>query len=95
MTILVRIGDPGDPTVALWERHPAHPGGEVFLAGPGEFEVAMTPAVEARLRNGRLVLVEPAIAPTVDEGAPEEAAVVEPAAPPRPRKSASARKGGL
>ena len=95
MTVLVRISDPGDATVALWERHPAHPDGEVFLAGPGEFEVAMTPAVEARLRNGRLVLVEPAIAPVA-----EEAAVVEAAAPPPPltkttRKSAPARKGGL
>jgi hypothetical protein len=93
MTVLIRISDPGDSTVALWERHPAHPDGEVFLAGPGEFEVAMTPAVEARLRNGRLVLVEPAIAPAGPDS--EEAAVVEAVAPPKPRKSAPARKGGL
>lgn len=57
--IRVRVGEPDSPTVALWERHPAHPGGEVWLTGPGEFKVAVTPAVEARLRNGRLVLVDP------------------------------------
>lgn len=54
----VRVADPDSPTVALWERHPAHPGGEVWLTGAGEFDVAATPAVVARLRNGRLVAVE-------------------------------------
>ena len=54
----VRVADPTRSTVALWERHPAHPGGEVWLIGAGEFDVAATPAVEARLRSGSLVLVE-------------------------------------
>lgn len=61
--IRVRLADPQSNQVALWERHPDHPAGEVFLAGDGIFEVAATPAVEARLRKGRLVLVEPAVAP--------------------------------
>ena len=54
----VRVAAPDSPTVALWERHPAHPGGEVWLTGAGEFDVAATPAVVARLRDGRLVAVE-------------------------------------
>lgn len=53
--IRVRVAEPGSATVALWERHPAHPGGEVWLSGAGEFDVAATPAVEARLRDGVLV----------------------------------------
>jgi hypothetical protein len=52
----------GGATVALWERHPDHPGGEVFLYGDAVFEVALTPAVEARLRSGVLELVEEAAA---------------------------------
>lgn len=57
----------GGATVALWERHPDHPGGEVFLYGDAVFEVALTPAVEARLRSGVLELVEEAAAaPTGD-----------------------------
>lgn len=48
-----------DNRVALWERHPAHPGGEVFIAGEGEHDVAATPAVQTRLKSG--VLVEVAV----------------------------------
>lgn len=59
-TITVRVADPDSNTVALWERHPAHPGGEVWLSGPGEFEVALTPAVDTRLRRGLLLAVEAA-----------------------------------
>ncbi len=111
MTVRVRVGDPGGSVVALWERHPEHPGGEVFLAGGGVFEVALTPAVEARLRDGRLVAAgdsraaghvdpaslslakgkkqgEPAIAPATVETS-------EAAEYPKPRKIASARRGGL
>lgn len=58
MTIRVRVSDADGGRVALWERHPAHPDGEVFLAGPGVFEVALTPAVETRLSRGVLVRVE-------------------------------------
>ena len=68
----------GGAAVALWERHPAHPGGEVFLFGDGVFEVALTPAVEARLRSGVLELVEEAAAaPAGDRG---HSALVKPVA---------------
>lgn len=81
--IRVRIADAESRRVALWERHREHPGGEVFLAGPGEFEVASTPAVESRLRDGFLVLVEPAIAP------PPEKATGAAADPHEAKKSAA------
>ena len=55
----VRAADPDSNAVALWERHPEHPGGEVWIIGAGAFDVAATPAVLARLRDGRLVAVEP------------------------------------
>jgi hypothetical protein len=55
----VRVADPESNRVTLWERHPAHPGGEVWLTGAGAFDVAATPAVVARLRDGRLVAVDP------------------------------------
>lgn len=96
MTVRVRVGDPVSSVVALWERHPEHPGGEVFLAGGGVFEVALTPAVEARLRDGRLVAAEDSrAAETAVAAAVERAAVAEPVAPVRSKKSAPARKGGL
>ena len=102
--IQVRIAQPDGNQVALWERHPAHPDGEVFLVGPGTFEVAETPAVEARLRNGLLVKVEAAVAPVPVEKAEKakpEAGGAEPgkaetASPAREKKPAPARnKGGL
>ena len=43
--------------VALWDKHPDHPGGEVFIAGAKIFLVARTPAVIAALRQGVLVEV--------------------------------------
>lgn len=104
MTIFVRLAKPQTNQVALWERHPDHPGGEVFLAGDGEFEVAATPAVETRLRKGSLVLVEPAVASAPDSPEPvtavvdetEPAVMVEQPAPVGPKKAAPARKrGGL
>lgn len=92
--IRVRVADPAENQVALWERHPAHPGGEVFIAGAGEFEVATTPAVEARLRNGRLVQVEAAAAPPSTEM--RETAAPDPGAPSKPKKATPPRgKGGL
>lgn len=44
--------------VALWERHPAHPGGEVFIADDQVRETGDTPAVRAALAEGRLIEVE-------------------------------------
>lgn len=99
--IQVRIAQPDDNHVALWERHPAHPDGEIFLFGPGTFDVARTPAVEARLRNGSLVMVEPTAAPApVDKLKPVvadfEQGIEKVEAAPRRKKPAPARnKGGL
>ncbi len=46
--------------VALWERHPAHPGGEVYIAGDEPVEVGDTPAVRSRLKTGVLIEVRDA-----------------------------------
>ncbi len=55
--ITVRSGH-NDKRVALWERHPSHPGGEVFIAGPKDVRVAHTPEVQKRLAHGGLVRVD-------------------------------------
>lgn len=47
-----------DGRVALWEKHPDHPDGEVYVAdGTGGCEVARTPAVLRALAEGRLIEV--------------------------------------
>lgn len=61
-TMMVLPGErlaPGQ--VALWEQHPEHPDGEVFIAAPHADEqqpnavkVAATPEVMLRLSDGRL-----------------------------------------
>ena len=43
--------------VALWEVHPDHPGGEVFLSGSTVADVADTAAVRVALAAGRLLLL--------------------------------------
>lgn len=50
----VRSGLEGD-RVAFWERHPAHPGGEVLIAGAAWLEVGDTVEVQNALKDGRLV----------------------------------------
>jgi predicted flap endonuclease-1-like 5' DNA nuclease len=67
-TIWVRSGEEGG-RVALFERNPAHPGGEVFVAGDDVAEVALTPAVVEALRRGRLVKVD-GPTPAGDEAVP-------------------------
>lgn len=44
--------------VALWERHPDHPHGEVYVAGDKPVEVARTGEVLLRLRNKTLIEVD-------------------------------------
>lgn len=46
-----------DGRVALWDRHPEQPGGEVFITDAAVHEVARTQAVEQRIRDGSLVVV--------------------------------------
>lgn len=48
--------------IALWQKHPEHPGGEVFVAGDIVAEVAETDEVLVRLANG--FIAETADAPT-------------------------------
>ena len=77
-TITVKAGDslrPGE--VAIWEVNAEHPDGEVLIAAPhpGEqvpvFTVARTPAVNARLNDGRLVETreQPTPRPSVEPAA--------------------------
>lgn len=41
--------------IALWEKNPAHPSGEVFVAGDIVATVALTDEVKIRLRNEFIV----------------------------------------
>lgn len=50
-----------DDRVVLFERDPAHPGGEAFVGGPAPAYVGRTGTVEGLLRDGLLIEVpEPA-----------------------------------
>lgn len=54
--------------VVLWEVHPEHPNGEIFISGDGQsVEVALTPAIQQRLNDRRLVRVEVAEPDPPDE----------------------------
>ncbi len=44
--------------LALWERHPDHPNGEIFISAGVTVTVAETPAVKAALKEGRLIEVQ-------------------------------------
>ena len=48
-----------DGRVALWEKHPDHPDGEIFIGGPTvePVEVEDTAAVRQAIRDDRLVEV--------------------------------------
>lgn len=45
-------------SVALWDRHPDHPNGEIFVDGDAVVEAAMTPNVLRALADGRIVQVK-------------------------------------
>lgn len=48
-----------DDKVALWERHPDHPTGEVWIVGDGtQHEVALTLRVVSLLKSGVLVRMQ-------------------------------------
>lgn len=61
MTILVKSAKDGNQ-VALWDRHPDHPGGEIFVSGPAVVEAAETPGVLRALADKRIVQVQPKVA---------------------------------
>jgi hypothetical protein len=90
----VRAADPDSNAVALWERHPEHPGGEVWIIGAGAFDVAATPAVLARLRDGRLVAEEPAAVPEPEESEAPPGAGVQPGEEPTEEVSVVTRTSG-
>lgn len=54
--ITVKASDTGG-RVALFERHSAHPTGEAFVSGESEVQVARTPLVDNKLKDGVLVEV--------------------------------------
>ncbi|MFZ1401127.1 MAG: hypothetical protein WAS33_29750 [Candidatus Promineifilaceae bacterium] len=56
-TIFVKSALPNND-VALWEKHPHHPGQEIFVAGSAEVEAAKTARVMRALADGKLVEVE-------------------------------------
>lgn len=64
--------------VALWEKDPAHPDGEVFVAGDKPVQVAMTSAVEEAINTKRLEKVS---GPADEQDEPKDAAGA--AAPPK------------
>jgi hypothetical protein len=57
-TMWVKAKDP--KRVALYERNAAHPGGEVYVAGSGGFEVGMTQEVRNRIRSRELIEIDQA-----------------------------------
>lgn len=77
-----------DDTVALWERHPDHPEGEVFIVGSDAVKVARTPEVEKRLKDGVLVEVRATKTPDKAESATED----QPDVVPEP-KAKTVKKG--
>lgn len=75
-TISVK-GAGNDNRVILWERHEAHPDGEIFLSNDGKArQVAETAAVQRKLADGALVKAgtQPAAAPSQPAPTPPPAA---------------------
>lgn len=56
-TTLWVLSNRQDDRVVLWERDPAHPGGEAFVGGPTPAYVGRTAEVERLLKDGMLVEV--------------------------------------
>lgn len=71
-TIRVK-GAANDRRVILWERHPAHPRGEIFIAGDGHAHTAAeTAAVKRLLGEGRLVPVQTQVTPARPQTPPTQ-----------------------
>lgn len=68
MTELITVmGAKVDDRVVLWEVHPDHPTGEIFIAGNGTaVQVALTAQVQQRLNDRTLVQVQVAPVEPVD-----------------------------
>lgn len=61
----------GSYPVALWEKDPAHPTGEVYIAGPAPVAAAETPGVNGALRDGLIEKCDAAPAPAPPPAAPK------------------------
>lgn len=70
--IITVMGAKVDDRVVLWEVHPDHPNGEIFISGDGtSSEVALTAQVQQRLNDRTLVQVQsPAKTEVVKKGKP-------------------------
>ncbi len=82
--ILVKAANP--ERVALWERHADHPDTEVYVAGEDAVLVALTPLVDRKLKQGVLLRIEPAQAPT-EETPVDDAPVTEETPAPKTKKA--------
>lgn len=63
---LITVKSNVENRIALWQKHPAHPGGEVFVAGGIVATVALTDEVQTRIDNGFLIVTDEAPAPPWD-----------------------------
>ena len=57
-----------DGRVAVWERNPDHPTGEIYIASAGTYAVAQTAGILSALREGSLIEVRTPVA--IEERAP-------------------------
>lgn len=56
-----------DGRVVLWEQHPDHPSGEIFISATGKtYDVALTVAVQQKLNRGELQQISDDTANDVD-----------------------------
>lgn len=55
---LITVKSNVENRIALWEKNPAHPSGEVFVAGDIAVTVALTDEVQIRLRNEIIVVAD-------------------------------------
>lgn len=86
--------------VILWERHPDHPGGEVYIAGntAGPVAVAATPEIKSLIFRGHLIdqgqaAAQAPAAEAQPDGQPEAAAQPDDAQAPAAEKVTAAKRG--
>lgn len=80
-----------DGRVAFWERNQDQPDGEVYVSGERVVEITKTPAANAAIMNGRIVVV-PAPAPTAAEKKAAAAAEKKAAAAAEKKAAEAAQK---
>lgn len=63
---LITVKSNVENRIALWEKNPAHPGGEVFVAGDIVATVSATEEVKTRLRTEFIVATDELPTPPFD-----------------------------